>query len=262
MKSSISKKITLLFSVFSLCIFFGISTVQANTDTQIEAINPKPVATRPPLGEKIKADIENRIEKNKEMRNDELGQRQEIKNIKQTAKQEIKDLRLEKREEIKLIRASSTDMFKRTAEIRKEIAKKMEVNKFEIRKNALVRELKVAISNLNNINIRIESRIIKAESEGRNMIDAKELLVTANNKLETAKAEVQRFENISIDLNINNTNNTVASTSEIDLVKPRQLGDTAIKSVREAKSAFQKVVNAIARAMGLGNTASTTTVTN
>ena len=153
-----------------------------------------------------------------------------------------------------MIRASSTDMFKRSVEIRKDIKKKMEIRQFEIRKNALVKELYISLSNLSNISSRIASRITKAESEGRTMTEARTLLTTANNKLAEAKVAVAAFESLAPA--------TASSTVEIDLGKPRVVGDAAIKSVKEARDAFQKVVVAIAHAMGLRNASTTNPTAN
>ncbi len=201
------------------------------------------VNVKPSLGQ-IRADIKTKAELNSQNRNNMLQK----KEVRQDAKAEVKD--------IGMIRASTTDMFRKGAETRKEIAKKMDVETFEVRKNALVKQLTISLNNLQNIARRIESRIIKAESANRNMTDAKALLIIANDKLAKARIEVAAFQAVSAPTA--NTSATASTTAEVDLVKPRQLGDAAIKSVKEAREAFKRVVTTIAHAMGLGNTASTT----
>ncbi len=194
----------------------------------------------------IKETIENRLEKNRDVRNPLIEKKKEMR-------EEAKELRSDMRAEAKLMRASSTDMFKKSAEarkdIREEIKKKMKLNEFNARKNALVKELTVAISNLTNISTRIEARITKAEAEGRVMTDSKALLAIANEKLATAKIEVAAFQALSIDSSATASSTETSATAEVDLIKPRTLGDAAIKSVKEAKEAFQKVIVSIAHNM-------------
>lgn len=197
-----------------------------------------------PVRTGIKANVENRIEANRDIRNTTLEQRKEVR---ADARMEIKDMRVEARAEMKLERASSTDMFKKGGEMKK----KMEAKAFEIRKAALVKELTITLSNLDTLSARIQTRIDKVEAEGRTMTEAKALLVTATEKLVKAKAEVALFASTTP------VTTTASTTAEVDLAKPRAAGDAAIKAVKDARDALQKVVVAIAHNMGLGNTAST-----
>lgn len=249
MKSSTQTKTT-LFIILALCAvyaFTAVGIVRAEEATTADIAHPK-----------IKA-LENRIQQNREVRNALLDQRKDIRTVASTT---IKNLRVEERADLKIIRASTTEMFKKSKEIRKEISKKMEARVFEIRKNALIKELNISLTNLTNISTRIDARITKAEGEGRTMTEAKALLVIAKDKLEKAKTAVAAFQ--TLNLSTGNTTTTVGATVQVDLVKPRVAGDAAIKSVKEARDAFQKVVVAIAHAMGLklGVTASTTSERN
>lgn len=248
MKISIYK-ITTLSMVVALAFALTIATVRAEDST-----SDKPPGIRPT----IKAQINNRIEKNREIRNDILDKRQDIKDMRASTTEMRKDIKMERREDIKDLHASTTEMFKRNKEIRKEIAKRMEQRMFEIRKNALLKELNLSLTNLTNISLRIDSRITKAESEGRVLTDAKALLVTANEKLVKAKADVLAFQALTA----TTTTVTASTTVEVELIKPRKLGDTAIKSVKDARDAFQKVVVAIAHAMGKKVEAHATTTEN
>lgn len=225
------------------------AAVTAETNTSVQ-LNPNGQPVKRPLGKPLKAVIDNR-EANKDIRNNTLEKRVEIikerredvKEIRTDARGEMKDAR----GEMKMNRASSTDMFKKSNEIRKEIAKKMETKVFEVRKNALVKELNLSITNLTSISTRIEARITKAESEGKTLTDAKTLLVTAKEKLETAKTAVAAFSAVSAPV----ASTDATATAEVDLAKPRQVGDAAIKAVKEARDAFQKVVQSIAHSMGV-----------
>lgn len=221
------------------------STVTAEVSVQA-SVSPKPPIVRPA----IKA-IESRLQNNGEARNNILEQRREIRG---EATSTIKEMRVEVRAEIKDERASTTDMFKRGAEIRKEIAKKMEAKAFEIRKEALVKELNLSLSNITSVSARIDARITKAESEGKTMSEAKDLLATANEKLAKAKTDIAAFAALPAP--------SASTTVQIDLAKPRVLGDTAIKSVKDARDAFQKVIAAIAHALGADITASSTAEIN
>ncbi len=253
-----NKSIAILIAIILLA---GTATAKAQgtgatVDVSASAsVSPSPTTkpSTPPLRDKIRAQIETRIDKNKEIRNTTLEQK---KDIRMDTKAQIKDIREERHDGMMLLKASTTDMFKKNMEMRKEIAKKMEFRMFEVRKNALVRELNVAINNLTNISTRISARITKAETEGRTMTDAKALLVIADGKLATAKTQVAAFQALNIASSTPST--TASSTVQVDLAKPRVLGDAAIKAVKEAKEAYRKVIQSIAHAMGLGNTATST----
>jgi hypothetical protein len=244
MKRSISQtKILLLAAAFFLfmCLWtFNISRVKAqdySTETNVRV----QASASPLMRPSIKVQMENRLEQNRDTRNTMIDSRQ--------------DILIERREDLKLLRGSTTDMFRKRLEIRQEIAKKMQRGQFEIRKNALVRELTVALTNLQNISIRIEARISSAESRGRTMTEAKELLVVANSKLAQARVDVAAFQALTIE--DASASASASTTVEVDITKPRTLGDAAIKSVKEARDAFRKVVVSIAHAMGLGNDTAT-----
>jgi hypothetical protein len=211
-----------------LAVLFATGVAQAQEAVQKPPLDPQA---------KLRAQIENRVEnrdKNRDVRNELLEKKQTAREMKPVIAQ-----------------ASSSMLFKRATGMRIEIAKKMEVKMFEARKNALVKELTKAILNLEDISRRIDSRIAKAESSGRTMTEPKALLVTAREKLVKAKADVAALKALNASTTVS-TNSSASSTSETDLAKPRQIGDAAIKSVKEARDAFQKVVVSIAQNMGLG----------
>ncbi len=214
-------------------------------------------------------DIKARAEMNKDVRNTQLGikkearedikdargeikaMREDIRTIRASSTDKVREIRKDIKEEgqdfregAKMIRASSTDMFKRNQEMAKNVAKKMKAQEFEARKNALLRELNMSLNNLANISTRIESRIVKVENEGKTMTDARALLVTAKDKLAKAKLDVEALKALQV------PTQSATSTVEVDLIKPRVAGDTAIKSVKDARDAFQKVVVSIAHSLG------------
>lgn len=161
------------------------------------------------------------------------------------------------------LRASTTDMFKRFKDDRKEIMEKMRKDAFEIRKGALVEHLNFALENLLNIRGRISERIANVEAEGRNVTEAKAQLVIADKKLADAKVAVDALAALNISTGNTSAAAEASTTAEIELAKPRQVGDAAIKAVKDARDALKKVVDAIAKNMGRGkgNDDATTTPT-
>ncbi len=252
----------------------GVQTIAPTTGEM-----PKPpinTSAKPPLGQKIKAQVENRIELNKDIRNADLEKRQAIRqDIKAKTQENLekrkenienrKEIRGEMKEAIKerldgirLIQATSTGMFKKIIGEKKEELKKMKTEAFQIRKEALIKELNIAVNNLLNIASRIESRITKLESEGKILTDARNLLTSAKAKIDTAKINVEALNNMVMPTP--RDTNTATST-EIDLSKPRQLGDIAIKSVKEAKDSLMKVVASIEKIVKATMNATTTSPT-
>jgi exonuclease VII small subunit len=252
----------------------GVQTIAPTTGEM-----PKPpinTSAKPPLGQKIKAQVEDRIELNKDIRNADLEKRQAIRqDIKAKTQENLekrkenienrKEIRGEMKEAIKerldgirLIQATSTGMFKKIIGEKKEELKKMKTEAFQIRKEALIKELNIAVNNLLNIASRIESRITKLESEGKILTDARNLLTSAKAKIDTAKINVEALNNMVMPTP--RDTNTATST-EIDLSKPRQLGDIAIKSVKEAKDSLMKVVASIEKIVKATMNATTTSPT-
>lgn len=203
--------------------------------------NTPPTPPRPTLKE-IKAirdekmqenRIENRVEKRMEVRDEK--------------RDDMRDAMEEKRKERMEIHASTTEkmaLFKRNA--KEEIKKKMEERTFEIRKNALIKELNVAIRNIEGVDIRIKTRIEKIGSTA-DTTEVKSLLKIAEDKLAKAKTDVASLESMRP---LTASSTTASTSAEVDLSKPRVLGDAAIKSVKEARDAFKKVVVAIGHLMG------------
>lgn len=250
-----SLKVSLTILVLSLALASaGIAQaeeVSADVDAGVEAETTiKTTPPKPPISQRIKANMENRLEKNREVRNIEINRKSSTTPPFAPKGERPEQMMLrEKASTSMMIRANaSTSMmlFKRNNEKREEIAKKMEARVFEIRKKALVHELTVALKNLDTVSTRITSRIAKAEGEGKDMASAKTLLVTAQASLAKAKTDVAAFEALSV-----TSGGTASTTAEVELTRPRVLGDTAIKSVKEARDAMKKAVEAIAKSLGV-----------
>ncbi|MEK7463781.1 MAG: hypothetical protein AAB610_01530 [Patescibacteria group bacterium] len=175
----------------------------------------------------------------------------------------IEDKREDRRDDRKELRASTTEMFKKFKDDRKDIMEKMRKDAFEIRKGALVEHLNFALENLLNIRGRINERIIKVETEGRDMTEAKAQLIIADKKLADARIAVDALGTLNISTGNTSAAAEASTTAEIELTKPRQVGDAAIRAVKDARDAFKKVVGAIAKKMsrGKGNGTATSTAT-
>ena len=241
--------------VIALVLTLGVAyTAHAEDSVSASASVEKPTSSplmerkgqMPPPKKEARKDIRD------EMRND-------LKEIRTDSKAQFKDAREDAKMERKEMNASTTEMFKRdTKAIRADIKKKMEAKQFQVRKDALVKELNLSLTNITEIGTRIETRLNKAVSEGRDMTDAKAQLLIAQDKLSKAKVEVAAFASLTAS---STPLKTASSTSEVDLTKPRQVGDAAIKSVKDAREAFQKVVTLIAHVLGEKKVAPTTTPT-
>ncbi len=170
--------------------------------------------------------------------------------IKDERKAEVKDIRQQGREDMK--NASSS-------EERHEIRKNMRKDEFKVRKDAIIKQLNVTLNNLKQIRARISSRIDKAVSEGRDMTKAKSLLVIADAKIVLAEQAINAVAifNPTATSTVTASSTTATSTPVIDLGKPREVGNTAIKALKQAHTALVAVVVAIARSMGFGNASTT-----
>jgi len=246
-------KINLTFAVFILGFFLVSNTVSAQTASTTGA------APRPDIRKTV--EVRKNVEARKEVRDEK---REEVKNIKEANRVEIKDLK-EKMlsERVNPGSASTTDARKaiilsnkeamenfKTA--RKDTVKKMKTDEFKVRASALVKQLTISLTYLGEVRTKVSGSITKQEAEGRVLTEAKAALAVADTKLAEAKLAVDNLANMT-------TSPTTASTTETDLAKPRQIGDAAIKAVKDARDALKVVVRAMATK---SNTASSTSVTN
>lgn len=222
-------KISILVCMVSLSL--GVLAVKAEEGS---------TSTKPPIGQ-LKANIENRLEKNREVRNTRL---EDKKNLQASTSM----IRKEAREDIRDIRASSTMMFKVRKDEKREIKKEMKVDVFAIRKDALIKELTMTLNNLFRIRNKTVDLITRAESKGRDMTKARAQLVIADEKLAKARIAVDVLKALSAPVT-----STASTTVSVNLDKPRKVGDDAIKAVKDARDALKKVVEFVAQSMGKGD---------
>ncbi len=175
----------------------------------------------------------------------------------------------QKRNELKdLNQASSTDGKNNSLGQRNE-RKELRVDIFKLQQNRIVNQLKRSLENLNQVRNRIQNRIDKAVQNGKDMTSVKALLVIADSKLALAKSSVDSFAAFSpatgtpVMSSVSSTSSS-ATTSSINLDKPRQMASSTIAAIKDARDALNNVVTALAQALGINNNheATSSTATN
>lgn len=131
---------------------------------------------------------------------------------------------------------------------RRNIVQNMKIQAFKIRHNTLIRQIRLSLKNLEQVTSRIVARIEKAETNGRDMTKAKVSLIIAREKLSLAEQAIKDLSNYD-PTSVSNAS-TTSNEDAIDLVKPRQIADEAIKAIKVAKDVLIDVVREIAHAMG------------
>ncbi|MES3031390.1 MAG: hypothetical protein V4697_03180 [Patescibacteria group bacterium] len=225
----------LLVSALAFAATLGVSaqTAQAETSTSTASSTIKADA-------KLKVKLGDNLEKNKEIRNIQKEKQKEVKDIKENAKDSLKDLKDARKN------ATSTGEFKG---IRKAIQNKMKLDVFEARKNALVRELTVSFNALTSARTRINNFIVQREGTASTtlMTDAKAKLAIADDKL--AKAKISLDTLAAFHYASTTATSTATTTAEVELEKPRKVGDEAIKAMKDARNALKDVLTAIKKAL-------------
>jgi len=161
------------------------------------------------------------------------------------------------------MRASTTMMFKEIKDQKKEMLKKMKTNEFQIRKNALLKELEISISNLMKSREQVSKRVsMMASSTNEKQVQranqAKTALTIADEKIIKAKAAIDLFSK-TVFVPVTNTNST---STDISLDKPRKIGDEAIKAVKEARDSLKKVLEVFSDSPIIKNSTASSTRDN
>jgi len=134
--------------------------------------------------------------------------------------------------------------------------RELRVDIFIMQQTHIVKQLTQALDNLKQVRGRIESRITKSEQSGRDMTDAKALLVTADAKLAAAQVALDAFTTFSpsatstVTITASSTASSTATTTIAKLEKARKVAEDAKKAIKDAKDALENVVDAIAKDMG------------
>ena len=204
------------------------------------------VPPKPPMKGEFKKNMEVRKEERKEIRTE---RKDDIKELRASTTMMKKEMKGEMKEMRKNGEATTSEMFKKMKDKRQELTKSMRKDTFEIRKNALIKELKIVIDNLVANRTKISDRITKIEAEGKDVTAAKADLVIADEKIAKAKTAVDGLATLVAP----EVKTKTASPTEVDLSKPRQAGDAAIKAVKDARDALKKVVSDLGMKVGTEN---------
>ncbi|MFA6458837.1 MAG: hypothetical protein WCV79_00325 [Candidatus Paceibacterota bacterium] len=243
------KKLQYSLAILAIVLIGTPALIQAETDTDASVSASAEIKVRNTLREKIKADMENKAENaknNRDYRNLKLAEYgttsarimatgtrpMPIRAASSTIRVKLEERRDDKKEEKQEKR-----------EDRREDRQEKRIEKFQEERAHIVRQLEQSISNLKQVQTRIQSRITKAEQEGLNMTDAKTLNVTATTKINLAVQAVDA-------LKIFDASSNVSASSTIDLSKPRELLNTARLSIKTAREALNDVIVSIAHTMG------------
>lgn len=248
---------------------------QVQTSAGTPPTKPQPRPGMPVLREQLRIKTEN-IQMNEEVRNKLLnntGARvgsstmKDIRIMASTTRAERREIGDDRRKEAGDIRREGREDMRNasSSEDRREIRKDMRKDIFEVRKQAITKQLNVSLNNLKQIRERISSRIDKAVANGKDMTQAKALLVIADAKIATAELAINSivvFDSSSSLASASDAASSTTATSTVDLTKPREVASAAIKALKDAHKALVDVVRAIAHALGNdGNATSTPPVT-
>ena len=226
--------------VFALMLIVA-TNVLASTST------PTPESIREKLREENKARLEN-IKANQDIRNNILEDRRNLAASTSSSTRPLPSARLNAPQ---ARYSSSSEQFgrvERNDDRYENNGKAMREAVYKIRKENIIRQLTLAINNLEQVRNRISDRIAKVETSGRDMTNAKALLATADSKILLAKNAVKAINDLKAIAT--STSTTGSSTPIIDLEKPRQLAQGAIQAIKDAQRSLNAVVVAIAHAMG------------
>jgi hypothetical protein len=189
--------------------------------------------------ERMRVPVQERLENLKPLRDIATG-----------TKPEIKDMRGEGRIENKpLLRNASSSID------RKEVRTNVRLDIFKAQKTRLITQLELALNNLKQIRARIFSRIEKAESSGRTMTEARQKIAIADAKIVVAVQEIAKLAGFTPNATSTATTTATSTSPElspiIELGKARQLGEAAIKAIKDVRRALVDVTISIAHNMGV-----------
>lgn len=139
---------------------------------------------------------------------------------------------------------------KERGEDRKE--KNVRLEQFAAQHLNLMRQLDQSLKVLKEMRTKVATRIETAEKAGRTMTEARAKLAMADEKIKLAEAAIQTVA-AYIPPAITASIKTVATSTQIAIEKPREVGKKAIDALKTAKEALTETVKAIAQNMGLKN---------
>ena len=137
--------------------------------------------------------------------------------------------------------------------------KALRIDMFNRERGHVVSQMQVALDNLKNIRERIASRITKVAATGVDVTDTNTLLTTADMKIATAQTAIDTLSaftptttpTTSGDQASSTEASDTATSTTIGLDKPRQISNSAIQAVKDARDALNLVVQSIAHDLGV-----------
>lgn len=173
----------------------------------------------------------------------------EIKERAKEQKQNIREEAKEKKEELKDLRDESRD--KVYANVKNKLSKFL---------RTITKRFEAAIERLRKLAGRIESRIAKLESEGKNMTEAKGLLDTAKIKINLAASSTAALKLEAQGLLASSTASTTASTTLRTAFKDLQEEMKEVKNdIKEAHASLVDVIKSLKPGRNKATTTATTT---
>ena len=168
--------------------------------------------------------------------------------IRDDRREQVQDIRKDGR--MGMMNASNTPE-------RRDIRINTRIEVLKVRRDAMVKQFRVSISNLEQIAGRISTRIDKIAASGKDLSEAKGLLVTALAKIDSAKSAV----GIVADYDFSLVNASSTSLTQADLNKVREIGEGAKNAIKESHDALVATVNSVAHSLGV-KTETPTNTTN
>jgi len=148
---------------------------------------------------------------------------------------------------------------------RREVRTEVRADAFASMQDRLVSQATQALDNLRQIRSRVAARIQTEQQGGHDTNTAGSLLTIADAKISAAQAAVTSLKAFIPPAAASAS--ITASTTAIDLQRPREIGTSAIQAINDAQKALNAVVTAIAHSLGLeisadGRIQATTTATS
>ena len=182
--------------------------------------------------------------------------KQKIAEVRQNAQETIKNAR----EFASSTRASTSVEIKgRRAEIKTAVQElveqKIENRINQVKENAL-RDFDITVRNLNNLHLRISSRIEKLEASGTtSIVEPKNLLEIASSSIENVRIAVESFRTTDFSTSSIVLGGNLTQTTEKALTQPIKDKIKEIKNlIKDAHSALVDVVTSIVKGQAMGTT--------
>jgi len=169
----------------------------------------------------------------------EINNRQKILNNVSVQKEQMKEK----------IASTSAQIKEKEVQLKKEVEQKLQ-DRISLQKSLLLKGFDVAISTLNSLATRTESRIEKLDFLSIDTSSSTLLLSIAKNKIFAAQTEVNTLTNLV-------SQNVSSSTTKLAKAQIKTESDKAKNAIKSAKDALVKTIASIEKSMEKRNSTST-----